>query len=66
MIPEIYVAYQKGYKAAERDAIAIVTHSLWTEVKRLQNAFPALSEGIQVAIDVIESKFPEDQQKKKK
>ena len=66
MIPETYIAYQKGYKAAERDAIAIVTHSLWEEVKRLQRAFPDLSEGIQVAIDVIESKFPDQREKTKK
>jgi len=66
MIPETYLAYGKGYKAAERDAIAIVTHSLWDEVKRLQRAFPELAEGMQVAIDVIESKFPQDQQKRKK
>jgi hypothetical protein len=66
MIPETYLAYGKGYKAAERDAIAIVTHSLWEEVKRLQRAFPDLSEGLQVAIDVIESKFPEQREKTKK
>lgn len=66
MIPETYLAYGKGYKAAERDAIAIVTHSLWEEVKRLQRAFPDLSEGLQVAIDVIESKFPEQRKKTKK
>lgn len=59
MIPETHIAYQKGYKDAQSDSIAIVSHSLWEEVKRLQKAFPALSEGIQVAIDVIESKFQE-------
>lgn len=56
-ITEINYAYGKGYKAAERDVVAIVSHSLWEEVKRLQRAFPELSEGIQVALDVIESKF---------
>lgn len=58
-IPETYIAYGKGYKAATKDVVAIVSDSLWTELRRLQRAFPELAEGIQVAIDVIESKFSE-------
>lgn len=60
MITETDIAFQKGYKAAQKDSIAIVCDSLWEDVQRLEKAFPELAEGIRVAIDIITNKFSND------
>jgi hypothetical protein len=57
MIDKYDIAFQKGYKAAQKDTIAIVNDSLWKRVKSLEKGFPELAEGIAFAIEIIEKEF---------
>jgi hypothetical protein len=57
MIDKYDIAFQKGYKAAQKDTLAIVNDSLWKRVKSLEKGFPELAEGISFAIEIIEQEF---------
>jgi hypothetical protein len=60
MIDKYDIAFQKGYKAAQKDTIAIVNDSLWKRVKSLEKGFPELAEGIAFAIEIIEHEFSKE------
>jgi hypothetical protein len=60
MIDKYDIAFQKGYKAAQKDTIAIVNDSLWRRVKSLEKGFPELAEGIAFAIEIIEHEFSKE------
>jgi hypothetical protein len=60
MIDKYDIAFQKGYKAAQKDTIAIMCDSLWKHVKSLQKGFPELAEGISFAIEIIEKEFSKE------
>jgi hypothetical protein len=66
MITETDQAFLRGYKAAEKDVIALVSDSLWRHVNSLQKGFPELAEGIAFAIEIIEREFEERPSKKTK
>lgn len=67
MITETDKAFLRGYKAAESDLLARMSHSLWKHVNSLEKGFPELAEGISLAIELLEKEFsvPETKQKKK-
>ena len=57
MIDRYDIAFRKGYKAAQKDTVAIMCDSLWKHVKSLEKGFPELAEGISFAIELIEREF---------
>ena len=67
MITETDEAFVRGYKAAQKDLLAVMSEYLWKHVKSLEKGFPELAEGISFSIELLEKEFqvPETKQKKK-
>jgi hypothetical protein len=65
MITETDKAYLRGYKDAESDLVARMSHSLWKYVNSLEKGFPELAEGISLAIELLEKEFADTPKKKK-
>lgn len=65
MITETDKAFLRGYKAAESDLLARMSHSLWKHVNSLEKGFPELAEGIAFAIELLEKEFSEVPKNKK-
>jgi hypothetical protein len=53
MITNEMIAYGKGYEACREDELVSYIQSLQTEALRLSRGYPELSEGIQLATDIL-------------
>lgn len=67
MITETDKAFLRGYKAAQKDLLAVMSEYLWKHVNSLEKGFPELAEGISFSIELLEKKFsvPETNKKTK-
>jgi hypothetical protein len=65
MVTDTDIAFLRGYKAAQKDLLAVMSEYLWRHVKSLEKGFPELAEGIAFAIELLEKEFSEVPTKKK-